>query len=48
VETHHLYDSVLAMACDEAQGFHIARPLPSADVLPWLNAHRGMPSRRVI
>ncbi len=47
VETHHLYDSVLAMACDEAQGFHIARPLPGADVLPWLASHRGMPSRRM-
>jgi len=48
VETHHLYDSVLAMACDEAQGFHIARPLPGADVLPWLATHQGMPSRRVV
>jgi len=48
VETHHLYDSVMAMACDEAQGFHIARPLPGADVLPWLAAHRGMPSRRAV
>ncbi len=46
VETHHLYDSVLAMACDEAQGFHIARPLASADMLSWLAAHRGMRSRR--
>ncbi|WP_201313535.1 GGDEF and EAL domain-containing protein [Dyella sp. EPa41] len=48
VETDHLYDSVLAMACDEAQGFHIARPLPPADVLPWLTTHQGMPSRRVV
>ncbi|HET6553550.1 MAG TPA: sensor domain-containing phosphodiesterase [Dyella sp.] len=45
VETHHLYDSVLGMACDEAQGFHISRPMPSFDIPPWLAAHRGMPRR---
>jgi hypothetical protein len=38
---------VLGMACDEAQGFHISRPLPSADVPAWLLAHGGMPARCV-
>ena len=24
--------------CDIAQGFHVARPMPAADFLPWLTA----------
>ncbi|WP_232821142.1 GGDEF and EAL domain-containing protein [Dyella sp. C11] len=48
VETSNIYESVLAMACDEAQGFHIARPLPSSDVPAWLAGHQGMPSRRAV
>jgi EAL domain-containing protein (putative c-di-GMP-specific phosphodiesterase class I)/GGDEF domain-containing protein len=48
VETNHLYESVLGMACDEAQGFHISRPLPSASVPAWLAAHRGLPTRQAV
>lgn len=48
VETSQLYESVLGMACDEAQGFHISHPLPSSDMLAWLAAHRGMPSRQAV
>ncbi|QNK03201.1 sensor domain-containing phosphodiesterase [Dyella telluris] len=48
VETSNIYESVLGMACDEAQGFHIAHPLPSCDVPNWLKAHVGMPSRRAV
>jgi predicted signal transduction protein with EAL and GGDEF domain len=48
VETSNIYESVLGMACDEAQGFHIAYPLPSCDVPAWLDAHEGMPSRRAV
>lgn len=48
VETRQLYNSVLRMACDEAQGFHIARPMPSAEMLPWLATHPGMPSRGAV
>lgn len=28
-----------ALGCDLAQGFHFARPLPAADVAPWIRAH---------
>ncbi|MHA6204821.1 sensor domain-containing phosphodiesterase [Dyella soli] len=49
VETMQLYDSVLGMACDEAQGFHIAHPLPANEVPAWLAAHRGaLPGRRAV
>lgn len=45
VETQQLYDSVLGMACDEAQGFHIARPMPADAVPAWLASHGTLPSR---
>ena len=48
VETSGIYESVLGMACDEAQGFHIAHPMHSRDVPGWLSAHGGMPSRRAV
>ncbi|WP_233523412.1 putative bifunctional diguanylate cyclase/phosphodiesterase [Dyella solisilvae] len=46
VETSHLYDSVLGMACDEAQGFHIARPMPAEELPDWLARQSGLPSRQ--
>jgi EAL domain-containing protein (putative c-di-GMP-specific phosphodiesterase class I)/GGDEF domain-containing protein len=46
VETQHIYDSVLDMACDEAQGFHVAYPMPADDVSAWLADYRGMRARQ--
>lgn len=46
VETAHIYRNVLEMACDEAQGFHIARPLPAAEVPRWLAERPVLPTRR--
>ncbi|WP_329742245.1 sensor domain-containing phosphodiesterase [Dyella sp. A6] len=48
VENASVYAAVLDMACDEAQGFHIARPMPAAAVTPWLQAYAAapFPSRR--
>lgn len=46
VETEHIYDSVLGMACDEAQGFHVAYPMPADEVSVWLDGYRGMRSRQ--
>jgi predicted signal transduction protein with EAL and GGDEF domain len=48
VETSSIYESVLGMACDEAQGFHIAHPMHAREVPAWLAAHQGMPSRRAV
>lgn len=39
VETARVLEAVRDMACDEVQGFHIAHPLPAADVAGWLHRH---------
>jgi len=48
VENATVYAAVADMACDEAQGFHIARPMPAAAVGPWLHAYGAapLPSRK--
>jgi EAL domain-containing protein (putative c-di-GMP-specific phosphodiesterase class I) len=40
VETGGVLAAVRDMACDEAQGFHIARPLPADDLERWIAARR--------
>ena len=35
VETGEILEHLRALACDEAQGYHIARPLPVDDFLAW-------------
>jgi len=39
VETAGVLAAVRDMACDEVQGFHIAHPLPAAEVAGWLHRH---------
>jgi diguanylate cyclase (GGDEF)-like protein/PAS domain S-box-containing protein len=38
VEDQWTLDLLGTLGCDEAQGFHIARPMPSADLLTWLGS----------
>lgn len=35
VEDAELMERLRAMACDEAQGYHISRPMPAAEFLDW-------------
>ncbi len=35
VETQAILDRLSALSCDEAQGYHISRPLPVDDFLAW-------------
>ena len=35
VENAAILESLRTLACDEAQGYHIARPMPVADFLAW-------------
>ncbi|HET6431796.1 sensor domain-containing phosphodiesterase [Dyella sp.] len=43
VETPQIFEAVRRMACDEVQGFHIARPMPAAEIAGWL-ARRASPT----
>lgn len=38
IETAEDLDALRAMGCDLAQGFHLARPMPLAEVLAWMRA----------
>jgi EAL domain-containing protein (putative c-di-GMP-specific phosphodiesterase class I) len=36
VENQWTLDLLASFGCDQAQGFHIARPMPAADFASWL------------
>lgn len=38
VEDQWTLDLLSSFGCDQAQGYHIARPMPSADFITWLGA----------
>lgn len=42
VETRQILDTLVALGCDEAQGFAIAHPMPADEVLAWIR-HSGRP-----
>ncbi|MBU6246299.1 MAG: sensor domain-containing phosphodiesterase [Xanthomonadaceae bacterium] len=46
VETAAIFASVLDMACDEVQGYHVARPMAAAELPGWLARHDAMRFRR--
>ena len=43
VETREALDWLVSAGCDHAQGYHIARPMPGADVSAWLSGRDGVP-----
>jgi EAL domain-containing protein (putative c-di-GMP-specific phosphodiesterase class I) len=42
VSNARIWDALHALGCDEAQGFHVAPPMPAAQLLDWA---RGSPYR---
>jgi diguanylate cyclase (GGDEF)-like protein len=51
VEDRETWDLLGQMGCDLVQGWHLARPMPLAELLPWLRAHQastGGPTLRAI
>ncbi len=46
VETASIFESVMGMACDEVQGYHLARPMPAAELPGWLTRHDEARFRR--
>ncbi|MBI5783143.1 MAG: EAL domain-containing protein [Gammaproteobacteria bacterium] len=41
VESQEILDLLARQGCDTAQGYHLARPMPLADVTRYLEAHRA-------
>jgi EAL domain-containing protein (putative c-di-GMP-specific phosphodiesterase class I) len=37
IETAESYALLRSMGCDEGQGYYIARPMPEADLLHWVD-----------
>lgn len=44
VETRDIYDTVQGMACDEAQGFYLAAPMPAPELPRWLGQQDASPA----
>ena len=36
VETEEIWSQLAALGCDEAQGYHLSRPLAAAEMTRWL------------
>jgi len=37
VENQDIWDRLAALGCDEAQGYHMGRPMPAGDLTQWLD-----------
>jgi EAL domain-containing protein (putative c-di-GMP-specific phosphodiesterase class I) len=46
VEDAGAYARLAEFGCDLAQGYHIGRPMPLHEFLPWLSAYRPTRERR--
>jgi EAL domain-containing protein (putative c-di-GMP-specific phosphodiesterase class I) len=44
VETEDVLETLAFFGCDEAQGFHIARPLPAEALEAWVAEHAAAPA----
>jgi len=40
VESQRVWQLLARLGCDQAQGFHISRPLPADELTPWLRSNR--------
>ena len=38
VEDHQTWMQLAQLGCDDAQGYYLARPMPPAELMPWLQA----------
>ena len=43
IEDEHVWAALLAMGCHDGQGYHIAQPMDTERLLPWLRHHRSLP-----
>jgi EAL domain-containing protein (putative c-di-GMP-specific phosphodiesterase class I) len=47
VETREVWDQLLALGCDEGQGYYMSRPLPAPEMTQWLNQPEWGPAKSV-
>jgi EAL domain-containing protein (putative c-di-GMP-specific phosphodiesterase class I) len=47
VEDQATWDQLAQMGCDLVQGYHLSRAMPTADVVPWLEARSAEPAQTV-
>jgi EAL domain-containing protein (putative c-di-GMP-specific phosphodiesterase class I) len=45
VEDQATWNLLASMGCDLVQGWHLGRPMPVAELVPWLRAHAGSGGR---
>jgi EAL domain-containing protein (putative c-di-GMP-specific phosphodiesterase class I) len=45
VEDQTSWDLLASMGCDLVQGWHLARPMPTEELLPWLAARENATTR---
>jgi len=43
VESPAAYDELVRLGCDQAQGYHMSRPVPAAELGAWLTARVAVP-----
>lgn len=41
IENDDVWQRLSSLNCDEGQGYHLARPMPSADLLAWMDAREA-------
>jgi diguanylate cyclase (GGDEF)-like protein len=45
IEDQATWDLLASMGCDLVQGWHLARPMPTGEFLPWLTSRESAPDR---
>ena len=41
VETEEQKDKLLALGCNGFQGYYYSKPIPLAELIPWMEQHQG-------
>ena len=44
VEDQVTWDRLRRLGCDQAQGYHLSRPMPADDIGPWFATQRSEPA----
>jgi EAL domain-containing protein (putative c-di-GMP-specific phosphodiesterase class I) len=47
VESARVLDQLASFGCDQAQGFHIGKPMPARELEAWVVEHRTQQRQRL-